>query len=75
MLDFDRKLDVELVTLSNKGAKAVRKLSKPRIKSKQVNTASSDVETALHGALGVALTKIHVLGHRLGIEAHRRGRH
>jgi hypothetical protein len=38
MLDCDRKLEVLIAALSNKAAKPVGKLSKPRIKTKQVNT-------------------------------------
>jgi transposase len=41
MLDCDRKLEVLIAALSRKGAKPVGKLSKPRIKTKQVNTPPS----------------------------------
>lgn len=41
MLDCDRKLEVPIAALDNKGAKPVGKLSKPRIKTKQVNTPTS----------------------------------
>ena len=45
MLDCDRKLEVLIAALSNKGGKPVGKLSKPRIKTKQVNTPTFDVRT------------------------------
>ena len=38
MLDCDRKLEVLIAALSDKGAKPVGKLSRPRVKTKQVNT-------------------------------------
>jgi transposase len=57
MLDCDRKLEVLIATLSNKGAKPVGKLSKPRVK-----------RTALYGVLGVDLTEIHGLGPSLALK-------
>jgi transposase len=42
MLDCDRKLEVLIATLNNKGARRVAKLSRPRIKTKQVNTPTFD---------------------------------
>lgn len=53
MLDCDRKLEVLIAGLNNnnKGAKPVGKLSKPRIKNKQVNTPTFDVRTALCGSI------------------------
>jgi transposase len=68
MLDCDRKLEVLIAALSNKGAKPVGKLSKPRIKTKQVNTPTFDVRTALYGVLGVDLTEIHGLGPSLALK-------
>jgi transposase len=68
MLDCDRKLEVLIAALSNKGAKPVVKLSKPRIKTKQVNTPTFDVRTALYGVLGVDLTEIHGLGPSLALK-------
>jgi transposase len=62
MLDCDRKLEVLIAALNNKGGKPVGKLSKPRIKTKQVNAPTFDVRTALYGVLGVDLTEIHGLG-------------
>jgi transposase len=53
MLDYDRRLESLIGALSSKGAKPAGKLSKPRVKTKQVNTPSFDVRTALYGALGV----------------------
>jgi hypothetical protein len=68
MLDCDRKLEVLIAALNNKGAKSVGKLSKPRIKTKQVNTPTFDVRTALYGVLGVDLTEIHGLGPSLALK-------
>jgi transposase len=68
MLDCDRKLEVLTAALGNKGAKPVGKLSKPRIKTKQVNTPTFDVRTALYGVLGVDLTEIHGLGPSLALK-------
>ncbi len=68
MLDCDRKLEVLIAALSNRGAKPVGKLSKPRIKTKQVNTPTFDVRTALYGVLGVDLTEIHGLGPSLALK-------
>src|SRR4249920_1386231 len=42
MLDCDRKLEVLIAALSDKGTKPVGKLSRPRVKTKQVNTPSFD---------------------------------
>lgn len=47
MLDCDRKLEVLIAALNNKGAKPVGKLCKPRIKTKQVNAPTFDVRSAL----------------------------
>src|SRR3954462_12829864 len=55
ILDCDRKLEVRIAALSNKAAKPVGRLSKPRIKTKQVNTPTFDVRAALYGVLGVDL--------------------
>ena len=52
-----------IAALNNKGVKPVGKLSKPRIKTKQVNTP-----TALYGVLGVDLTEIHGLGPSLALK-------
>jgi transposase len=54
MLDCDRKLEVLVPALNNKDEKPVGKLSKPRIKTKQVNAPTFEVRTALYGVLGVA---------------------
>jgi transposase len=67
MLDCDRKLEVLIATLNNKGARRVAKLSRPRIKTKQVNTPTFDVRTALFGVLGVDRTEIHGLGPSLAL--------
>jgi hypothetical protein len=69
MLHGDRKLEVLIEALSNKRAKPIGKLSKPRVKTKQVNTPTFDVRTALYGVLGLDVIEIH------RIEAHRRVRH
>src|ERR1700724_709850 len=68
MLDCDRKLEVLIAALNNKGAKSAGKLSKPRIKTKQVNTPTFDVRSALYGLLGVDLTEIHGLGPSLALK-------
>jgi transposase len=68
MLDCDRKLEVLVSALNNKDAKPVGKLSKPRIKTKQVNTPTFDVRTALYGVLGLDLTEIHGLGPSLALK-------
>jgi transposase len=68
MLDCDRKLEVLIAALSNREAKPVGKLSKPRVKTKQVNTPTFDVRTALYGVLGVDLTEIHGLGPSLALK-------
>src|SRR6266576_2901392 len=68
MLDCDRKLEVLIAALSNKGAKPVGKLSKPRVKTKQVNAPTFDVRSALYGVLGVDLTDIHGLGPSLALK-------
>jgi transposase len=68
MLDCDRRLESLIGVLSSKGAKPAGKLSKPRVKTKQVNTPSFDVRTALYGALGVDLTEIHGLGPSLALK-------
>jgi len=68
MLDCDRWLEVLIAALSNKGAKPVGRLSKPRIKTKQINTPTFDVRTALYGVLGVDLTEIHGLGPSLALK-------
>src|SRR4030081_2435923 len=43
MLDCDRKLEALIAALNNKGVKSVGKLSKPRIKTKQVKTPPFDL--------------------------------
>jgi hypothetical protein len=68
MLDCDRKLEVLIAALSSKEAKPVGKLSKARIKTKQVNAPTFDVRTALYGVLGVDLTEIHGLGPSLALK-------
>lgn len=68
MLDCDRKLEALIAALSDKGAKPVGKLSRPRVKTKQVNTPSFDVRAALYGVLGVDLTEIHGLGPSLALK-------
>lgn len=49
MLECDRKLEVLVAALSSKGAKPIGKLTKARIKTKQVNAPTFDVRTALYG--------------------------
>nr|WP_247486095.1 IS110 family transposase [Bradyrhizobium sp. 193] len=68
MLDCDRKLEALIAALNNKGVKPVGRLSKPRIKTKQVNTPTFDVRAALYGVLGVDLTEIHGLGPSLALK-------
>ena len=68
MLDCDRKLEALIAALSDKVAKPVGKLSRPRVKTKQVNTPSFDVRAALYGVLGVDLTEIHGLGPSLALK-------
>ncbi|MGY4592815.1 hypothetical protein ACVWXL_000561 [Bradyrhizobium sp. GM22.5] len=68
MLDCDRKLEVLIAALGNRGTKPGRKLPRPRIKTKQVNTPTFDVRTALYGVLGVDLTEIHGLGPSLALK-------
>src|SRR5205823_1784355 len=64
----DRKLEALIAALSDKGAKPVGKLSRPRVKTKQANTPSFDVRAALYGVLGVDLTEIHGLGPSLALK-------
>ena len=54
--------------LSDKAAKPIGKLSRPRVKTKQLNTPSFDVRAALYGVIGVDLTEIHGLGPSLALE-------
>ena len=68
MLDCDRKLESVIAALTEKAAKPTGKLSRPRVKTKQVNTPSFDVRTALYGVLGVDLTEIHGLGPSLALK-------
>ena len=68
MLDCDRKLEALMAALSDKGTKPIRKLSRPRVKTKQVNTPSFDVRAALYSVLGVDLTEIHGLGPSLALK-------
>jgi hypothetical protein len=68
MLDCDRKLESLIAALSDKGAKPLGKLSRPRVKTKQVSTPSFDVRAALYGVLGVDLTEIHGLGPSLALK-------
>jgi transposase len=68
MLDCDRKLEVLIAALGSKGAKPAGKLSKARIKTKQVNAPTFDVRTALYDVLGVELTEIHGLGPSLSLK-------
>ncbi|SCB53520.1 Transposase IS116/IS110/IS902 family protein [Bradyrhizobium yuanmingense] len=57
-----------ITALTDKGAKPIRKLSRPRVKTKQVNTPSFDVRTALYGVLGIDLTEIHGWGPSLALK-------
>ena len=68
MLDCDRKLEALMSALSDKAAKPIGKLSRPRVKTKQVNTPSFDVWAALYGIVGVDLTEIHGLGPSLALK-------
>src|SRR5258708_13101150 len=68
MLEWDRKLEALIAAMSDKGEKPVGKLSRPRVKTKQVNTPSFDVRAALYGVLGVDLTEIHGLGPSLALK-------
>src|ERR1700712_2077515 len=68
MLDCDRKLETLIAALSDKGVKPCGKLSRPRVKTKQVNTPSFDVRAALYGVLGIDLTEIHGLGPSLALK-------
>ncbi len=68
MLDCDRKLELLMALLTDKGAKLAGKLPRPRVKTKQVNTPWFDVRTALYGVLGVDLTEIHGLGPSLALK-------
>ena len=68
MLDCDRKLESLMSALSDKAAKPIGKLSRPRVKTKQVNTPSFDVRAALYGVIGVDLTEIHGLGPSLALK-------
>ena len=68
MLDCDCKLESLMSTLSDRAAKPTGKLSKPRVKTKQVNTPSFDVRAALYGVVGVDLTEIHGLGPSLALK-------
>jgi transposase len=68
MLDCDRKLESLIAALSDKAAKPVGKLRRPRVKTKQVNTPSFDVRAALYGVLGIDLTEIHGLGPALALK-------
>ncbi|WP_249757383.1 IS110 family transposase [Bradyrhizobium sp. C-145] len=68
MLDCDRKLESLITALTDKGAKPIGKLSRPRVKTKQVNTPSFDVRTALYGVLGADLTETHGLGPSLALK-------
>ncbi len=52
MSDCDRKLESLIEALTDKRAKPVRKLSRPRVKTKQINAPSFDVRTALYGVIG-----------------------
>src|SRR3954452_19885309 len=61
-------LEVLVAALNNKDEKPVGKLSKPRIKTKQVNAPTFDVRTALYGILGVDLTEIHGVGPSLALK-------
>ena len=68
MLDCDRKLKSLMSALSDKAAKPIGKLSRPRVKTKQLNTPSFDVRAALYGVIGVDLTEIHGLGPSLALK-------
>ena len=68
MLACDRKLEALIAALTEKGATPVGKLSRPRVKTKQVNTPSFDVRAALHGVLGVDLTEDPELGRSLALK-------
>lgn len=68
MLDCDRKLEVLVAALSPKTEKPVGKLSRARIKTKQVNAPTFDVRAALYPVVGVDLTEIHGLGPSLELK-------
>ncbi|MGY4356343.1 hypothetical protein ACVWZR_005404 [Bradyrhizobium sp. i1.3.1] len=68
MLDCNRKLEVLVAALSPKTEKPVGKLSRARIKTKQVNAPTFDVRAALYGVVGVDLTEIHGLGPSLALK-------
>src|SRR5260370_1958402 len=68
MLDCERKLEALIAGRSDKGAKPVGKLSRPRVKTKQVSPPWCDVRAALYGVLGVDLTEIHGLGPSLALK-------
>nr|WP_246732525.1 hypothetical protein [Bradyrhizobium yuanmingense] len=68
MLYCDRNLEVLIAALGKRQTKPARKLSRPRVKTKQVNTPAFDVRTALYGVLGVDLTEIHGLAPSLALK-------
>ena len=68
MLECDLKLGSLIAAMTAKAAKPVGKLSRPRVKTKQVNTPSFDVRAALYGVLGVDLTEIHGMGPSLALK-------
>ena len=68
MLACDRKLEAVLADIASKTAVPVGDLPKARTKTKQVNTPSFDVRSALYGVLGVDLTQIHGLGPSLALK-------
>ncbi len=61
-------LESLIEALTDKGAKPIRKLSRPRVKTKQINAPSFDVRTVLYGVVGVDLTEIHGLGPSLALK-------
>ena len=74
MLDCDRKLEALMAALSDKGAKPVGKLSRPRVKTKQVNTPSFDVRPR-YMASSASTSPRSMGGSVTCVEAHRRVRH
>jgi len=68
MLDCDRKLESLIAALTDRSSRPAGKLSKARVKTRQVNTPSFDVRKALYGILGVDLTDIHGLGPSLALK-------
>ena len=68
MLECDRRLEAILVELAADKDHEASILPRLRTKTKQVNTPSFDVRTALYGVLGTYLTQIHGLGPSLALK-------